>query len=82
MAAHYVAHLETDAHEALNWNLTALRHATLDARTEPFMGSLLVSLGAAYHAVGQIDDAEHYFALASERGVEHYRGQSGLHPSA
>jgi hypothetical protein len=74
LAAHYVAHLEPDPHEALRWNLIALEKARLDPRADSFMGSLLVSLGGAYEAVGQAAEAERYFALASERGVEHYRG--------
>jgi len=74
MAAHYIAHLEPDPEEALRWNLIALERGRLDERADSFMGSLLVSLGGAYQAVGQTTEAEHFFALASERGVEHYGG--------
>ena len=73
MAAHYVAHLAPDPHEALRWNLIALERGRLDPRAESFMGSLLVSLGGSYEALGQTSEAEHYFALASERGVAHHR---------
>ena len=74
MAAHYVAHLACDPHEALRWNLVALERASRDPRADSFMGSLLVSLGGSYEALGLTTEAERYFALASERGVEHYRG--------
>ncbi len=74
MAAHYVAHLESDPQQALRWNLVALERGQKDQRAESFLGSLLVSLGGSYEALGRHEEAEHYFALASERGVEHYRG--------
>jgi hypothetical protein len=74
MAAHYVAHLATDPREALRWNLIALERAALDARTESFLGSLLVCGGGSYEALGHAAEAEHYFALASKHGVEHFRG--------
>lgn len=46
-------------------------------RADSFMASLLVALGGLYEALGQTAEAEHYFALASERGVEHYQGRPG-----
>jgi len=74
MAAHYIAHLEPDPDEALRWNMVALERGRRDSRAESFMGSLLVSLGGSYEAVGQLAEAERYFALAADRGVEHHRG--------
>lgn len=74
MAAHYVAHLEPDPHEALRWHTIALERAELDERAEEFMGSLLVSLGGAYEAVGDPAKADHYFELAARRGVRHFKG--------
>lgn len=74
MAAHYVAHLEPDIAEALRWHLVALERARLDERADAFLGSLFVSLGGAYEALGDTVEAERYFALATERGVTHYRG--------
>jgi hypothetical protein len=71
MAAHYVAHLEADPGEALRWNLRALAHARRDERAAEFMGSLLVSLGGAYEAVGDAAEAERSFELASQHGVRH-----------
>lgn len=73
IAAHYVAHLEPDPVEALGWHLIALERARCDARTEEFMGSLLVSLGGAYEAVGDVAQAERFYRLAAEKGVDHLR---------
>jgi hypothetical protein len=71
MAAHYVAHLETDPTEALRWHVLALEHARLDDRSAEFIGSLLVSLGGAFETVGDAAEAERYFWLASQQGVQH-----------
>ncbi len=70
MAAHYVAHLEPEPKEALRWHLIALERARLDDRAAVFMGSLFVSLGGAYEMVGNPVEAERYFRLAAELGVE------------
>ena len=72
MAAHYVAHLETDASEAHRWHMTALEHARRDSRAEEFMGSLLVCVGGSYEALGDSEAAERYYGLAAERGVRHH----------
>jgi hypothetical protein len=71
MAAHYVAHLEPDPGEALRWHTVALEHARLDDRSAEFMGSLLVSVGGAYEALGAAAEAQRFFALAAQRGVQH-----------
>jgi tetratricopeptide (TPR) repeat protein len=71
MAAHYVAHLESDPNEALKWHRTALEQAARDSRGEELMGSLMVSLGGAYEAVGQFEEAERWYELAAEKGVQH-----------
>lgn len=73
IAAHYVGHLEPDPQEALRWNLVALDRGRLDDRAGEFMGSLLVSLGGAYDAIGDAVEAERYYTLASEHGVEHFK---------
>lgn len=73
IAAHYVAHLEPDPQLALRWNLVALERGRLDGRAAEFMGSLLVSVGGAYESLGQLVEAERYFALAAEHGVDRFR---------
>jgi hypothetical protein len=71
MAAHYVAHLEPDPRDALRWHVLALEHARRDDRSAEFMGSLLVSLGGAYAAIGDAAQAERCFELAAQHGVQH-----------
>lgn len=73
MAAHYMGHLELEPHEALRWHQVALEHAERDEECEPFLGSLLVTLGGAYEALGQQAEAERFFERAAARGVEHHR---------
>ena len=74
VAAHYVGHLEEDPQEALRWHALALDHAQLDERGGEMLGSLFVSLGGAHEAVGDIAEAERYYELAAQEGVEHFRG--------
>jgi hypothetical protein len=78
MCAHYVAHLESDPDEALRWQLLALVHAQMDERSAEFMGSLLVSLGGAYEAIGDAAEAKRFFELASHHSVQHVAGE---HPA-
>jgi hypothetical protein len=73
IAAHYVAHLEPIPQEALRWHLVALERGRADERAEELMGSLPVSVGGAYEALGDTALAEHHFAMAAERGLEHQR---------
>ena len=73
MAAHYVAHLEPDPATALEWDLESLRRARLDERALEFLPSLYVSLGGSYERVGDVIEAQRYFALAAELGVVHRR---------
>jgi hypothetical protein len=74
IAAHCVAHLEPDPHEALRWHMLALEHAHREGRCSEFMGSLFVSLGGAYEATGDAAMAEHFFELAARQGVRHVVG--------
>jgi hypothetical protein len=72
IAAHYVAHLESDAGAALPWHLRALEAAYRDDRTREFRASLHVSLGGCYDALG-MPEAERHFAIAAELGIVHTR---------
>jgi hypothetical protein len=74
VAAHYVARLEPDSHEAPRWHLLALEYAHRDGRCSEFMGWLFVSLGGAYEATGDAAMAEHFFELAAQQGVRHVAG--------
>lgn len=75
VAAHYVAHLESDAAEQLRWNRAALEHATRadQAAVAPFMGSLYVNLGHSFELAGDLAEADRYYGLAAQHGVVHQR---------
>lgn len=76
VAAHYIAHLESDSREQLRWNLLALEHAGLaePRLVEPFLGSLYVNLGHSYELNGDPALANRYYALAEQHGVTHHEG--------
>lgn len=71
IAAHYLGHLEPDLVETHRWNVLALSCAQRDPRTEPFLGSLLVSLGGTFEQLGQLEAAQRMFAQAADYGVIH-----------
>ncbi len=72
IAAHYVAHLELDAAQALRWNLEALTRAQrVPERTADFLASLYVNLGRSYELLGDLAEAERYYRLAAEHGLVH-----------
>ena len=73
VAAHYIAHLETDSAEQFRWNQIALDHAGRADKVAvtPFMGSLYVNMGRSFEIAGDTAQARHYYALAAEHGVVH-----------
>ncbi|TLM98323.1 MAG: hypothetical protein FDZ75_02610 [Actinobacteria bacterium] len=73
VAAHYVAHLESDPAEQLRWNEFALQHALCAdaASVAPFMGSLYVNLGHSHELTGDPDKAAEFYELAAQHGVVH-----------
>jgi hypothetical protein len=73
VAAHYVAHLETDPNTALRWNLAALTHAQLaeDELVATFFPSLYVNLGHCYELTGDSSRAALFYGLAAELGLVH-----------
>lgn len=84
IAAHYVAHLETDPQQALAWNCAALAHAQNadPAMVEPFLPSLYVNLGCSYEQTGDAVEAARYYDLAARLGLRHQmkpycRGEDG-----
>lgn len=72
IAAHYIAHLESDPRTALPWHLRALEAAYRDDRTREFRASLHVSLGGCYETLG-MPEAERHFAMAAQLGIVHTR---------
>ncbi len=73
VAAHYIAHLETDPAEQLRWNQVALDHAGSAEETSvaPFIGSLYVNLGRSFEIIGDTTQARHHYVLAAEHSVVH-----------
>ena len=74
IAAHYLARCQPSAHETLHWNRLALQHAQLVSDPEEviaFLPSMYLALGAALEAMGEIDEAQAYFQLASQAGLDH-----------
>jgi hypothetical protein len=67
VAAHYVAHLETDPVEALRWNRISLAHAHGAApdMVATFFPSLYLSLGRSYEVIGDVANARECYALAA-----------------
>jgi tetratricopeptide (TPR) repeat protein len=77
VAAHYVAHLEADPHQALEWNIEALRRAeaSVDDRIAALYPSLYVNLGRSYELTGDAEKSREYYKRASMLGLNH--GRSG-----
>ena len=73
VAAHYVARCQADPLETLRWNLEALTRADLssDDRVRVFYPSLYVNIGRAYQSLGDAAEAERYYRLAAESGLEY-----------
>jgi thioredoxin-like negative regulator of GroEL len=73
IAAHYVAHLETEPHAALEWNLAALNYArqVQSELVKKFFPSLYVNLGHSYKVMGDAEQSDYYFKLAADLGLIH-----------
>lgn len=73
VAAHYVARFQETPKEALSWNRAALIHANKvnDERVRSFYPSLYVNLGRSHELLGNREEAEHFYQLAAELGLEH-----------
>jgi hypothetical protein len=75
IAAHYVARCQDDPHQALYWNLEALRRAESvgDERVASFLPSLYVNLGYSYELLGDEAESKHFYQLAAGLGLFHSR---------
>lgn len=73
VAAHYVARFQPTPEEALFWNREALARAEQvnDERVQGFYPSLYVNLGRSHELLGHGKEAEHFYRLAAELGLEH-----------
>jgi tetratricopeptide (TPR) repeat protein len=69
IAAHYLARQQDNEQDTLAWNEEALRRADAvpDERVSAFYPSLLLNLGHSHEALGALDEARRYYALATER---------------
>lgn len=67
-SAHYLARIQTDAAEALRWNLLALEHAEKirNEDTAALFPSLYLNAAKAYEDVGSFQQAQHYYLLADK----------------
>ncbi|MFN8487714.1 MAG: hypothetical protein U0350_08995 [Caldilineaceae bacterium] len=73
IAAHYVARHQPTPETALQWNQIALgrANAVADERVQEFYGSLYLTLGYSYELLGDLEAAQHYYALAAALGFVH-----------
>jgi tetratricopeptide (TPR) repeat protein len=73
LAAHYVARVQDSPELALHWNEIALARAesSRDERVIPFYPSLYVNLGRSYELLGHMRQAEEFYRLAAELGLDH-----------
>ncbi len=76
VAAHYMARLQDDPAQALFWNEISLERAGAlgGERVRNFYPSLYVNLGRSHELLGNLDQAQNYYRLASELGVDHETG--------
>ena len=73
IAAHYVAHLQTDPQERLHWNQVAPEkaNAVTDQSVQDFYPSLFLNMGQSYELLGNVSEAKRYYDLAAELGAVH-----------
>ncbi len=73
IAAHYVARYQENPQAILDWNEKALNYAKAvgDERVRDFYPSLYVNLGHAHELLGHLNEARHYYDLASDLGLTH-----------
>jgi len=79
VAAHYMARLQDNPAQALNWNEIALARAEAlgDDRMSSFYPSLYVNLGRSHELLGHTQQARKYYQLAANLGLNHESGDAG-----
>jgi tetratricopeptide (TPR) repeat protein len=79
VAAHYVARSQDDPAQALRWNEIALEKAdVLDGgRVRNFYPSLYINLARSHERLGHTQQAQKYFQLAANLGLNHESGNAG-----
>jgi hypothetical protein len=73
VAAHYVARFQDTPEDTLLWNQIALIHAMAvnDESVRDFYPSLYINLGRSYELMKDEAEAQKYYAMAAELGIEH-----------
>lgn len=73
IAAHYLARCQESPEDIFRWNQIALERAekVVKERVRDFYPSLYLNMGCAYELLGNKAEAEKYYSLAAELGVNH-----------
>ncbi len=73
IAAHYLGHLEDDPEQKLHWDRVALEKANScgDDAVNEFFPSLYLNLGHSHELLGNRAEAQKYYDLAADLGVQH-----------
>jgi len=78
IAAHYLARNQESPEIEFRWNQEALRRAEADqisgygeSRVEEFYPSLYLNMGQSYEKMGNLAEAQRYYALAAALGFPH-----------
>ncbi len=73
IAAHYVARHQATPQDTFKWNQEALQRAeaVADGRIQPFYPSLYLNMGHSYELLGDQKEAQRFYDLAADLGVEH-----------
>ena len=73
IAAHYMARCQESPDKILHWNQVALQRAAAAGkeRVKEFYPSLYLNMGSSYERLGDMEEAQRYYGLAAELGVEH-----------
>jgi len=76
VAAHYMARLQDNPAQALNWNEIALARAEAlgDERMSSFYPSLYVNLGRSHELLGNLEQAQTFYQRAAAMGLNHDSG--------
>jgi hypothetical protein len=73
IAAHYVARFQDTPEDIFRWNQEALNRANVanDEGVKDFYPSLYVNMGHSHELLGEMEEAQRYYDMAAELGLEH-----------
>jgi hypothetical protein len=83
VAAHYMARQQVDPNDIFHWNQLALQKALslTDHRAVSFLPSLYLNMGQSYELLGNMEEANRYYELASDLGVLHQMNGNEMKPN-